>query len=148
MSKKTRLQKPTRTLTRVSFPKFGPAKAFLENLPDTKEELEATILKKFISELEAKGRKFSTPISTGGWPDFETKEDGQRIGIEMVEIFNPDIGRKQGIQREYRKAIHEGIASIISEFHGLEITLSDNYQMPEYPSVKSSAGKRLVDLYV
>jgi len=84
-------KKPSKPLGHIVFPKSGPPSLVSERLPASKHELEQVIIRKFVAALHQRFQRTLAPPTRGTeWPDFWTSEGTARIGIEVVEVVNPD----------------------------------------------------------
>jgi len=141
--------KPSRQLGHIAFSKTGRAFKVAEPLPSRKEDLEATIVAKFVGRLRSsEGRDLCIPTKGDQWPDFETSEGEVRIGIEIVEVLNIGHARKRRVQELYASRVRELLGDEYGRLTGLTITLDDGYQDPPYPLLNSKAGQALVQSIV
>lgn len=144
MAKRKGPRKPSQPLGHIVFPKHGRPHHVVETLPESKEDLEAAVVGKFIGALwHFEGRVLAPPTHTGQWPDFETQEENVRVGIEVVEVVNVEHARKRHLQEQYRSRVVELVAKTLPRLRGLWIRLHDGYQDPPYPPIRSRAGKQL-----
>lgn len=144
MFAKKKPRKPSQPLGHVIFRKRRRPYAVMERLSLSKEELEATIVKKFIGALKHfEGRSLSLPEKADPWPDFVCEEAGAKIGIEVVEVINIDHAAKRSRQRDYAAYIRKLIDDCYTRLSGLMIILDDGYQEPSYPPIAKLAGKKL-----
>lgn len=83
--------KPSKPLGHFVFPQNGALSRVVEVLPDSKDELEQVIALKFATALRSRfDRELAVPIRGDEWPDFWTSEGKATIGLEVVEVVNPD----------------------------------------------------------
>lgn len=144
MSVQKRPRKPSTPLGHIVFPKKGKPHRVLEPLPGSAKDLEATIIEKFAGALRHfEKRGLSKPLPCDPWPDFEAREGKNHIGIEIVEIINPDHARKRALQGQYARQVRGLINDISPRLAGLSIQLIDGYQNPRYPPLNTAAGQQL-----
>lgn len=140
--------KPSAPLGAIVWPAGGGQPRLIrEDLPPTKEALEAAIMRKFTGALQERdGRRLELDDRTdpNGWPDFEGVLAGRRIGIEVVEAIAPDHARKRARQHEYLRELLPRVADLEVSLRGISLTLDDGYQVPEWPPVHSRKGQRLL----
>ncbi len=141
-------KKPSAPLGTIVWPAGGGQPRLIrEDLPATKEALEAAIVRKFAGALRDRdGRNLELKDRTdpNGWPDFEGVLAGRKIGIEVVEAIAPDYARKRARQNEYLRDLLPLVADLEASLRGISLTLVDDYQNPEWPAVHSSKGQRLL----
>lgn len=142
-------RKPSRPIDLIVFPKGGgKARYVAENLPETKDELEKAIVRKFIVALRERfGRDLAEPERRGAWPDFWTLEKQRRVGIEIVEVVNPDHIQLEQIRRLYVKRLSSDLSDLLGELPGIVLDLADGYQHYKYPSIRSSAAQIICTNY-
>lgn len=144
MPKRPPSRKRSPVLRMVAFPKTGSAHQVLEHLPETQNELEDVIVSKFVDALKRQtGQSPATPKRGNSWPDYETSDGKQEIGIEVVEVLNKDHRIKARIQEQYAKHVRFLIGDALPALYGLEVTLDDGYQEPPYPSLNTKEGRQL-----
>lgn len=137
-------RKPTQPLGHIVFPRKGRPYTVLDPLPEIADDLELVIVKKFIGALKHfEDRTILDPVRGNPWPDFEAEEDRHRIGIEVVEVLNPDHARKRALQEQYRDRILSLIEPFIGELTGLSILFDDGHQDHPYPALSNAEGSRL-----
>lgn len=137
-------RKPSQPLGHIVFPKRGRPYTVLEPLPESQKELEARIVRKFIGAMRYfEHRELATPVEADLWPDFETREGETKVGIEVVEVVNPDHAEKGRIQQLYAARVRELLDDMQARLAGLSVRLDDGYQEPPYPPLRSKAGERL-----
>lgn len=118
----------------------------LEALPESPKGLETTIVRKFIGALQHfEGRHLEPPVANEPWPDFVTREGERQVGIEVVEVINPDHAQKRRTQQLYAAHVQELLDDALPQFAGLRIQLDDGYQDPPYPALSSAAGRALAE---
>jgi hypothetical protein len=125
----------------------GRVRLIHEELPATKDELEAAIIRKFVGALEERTGtrlELSPRAEPNDWPDFEGTLEGRKIGIEIVEAVDPDHARKRSRQGEYLRELLPRVADLEMDLRGLCLTIVDGYQEPEWPPVRSRDGLRLL----
>lgn len=142
-------RKPSRPVDLIVFPKGGgKARYVVENLPETKDELEMAIVRKFVVALRERfGRDLAEPERQREWPDFWTLEKQRRVGIEIVEVVNPDHIQLEQIRRLYVKRLSSDLSDLLGELPGIVLDLDDGYQHYKYPSIRSSAGQIICTNY-
>lgn len=142
--KQKHARKPTLSPSHVEFPRDGKPRHVVEILPSTQDGLEQAIVTKFVGRLaKTDGRTFSGLKKDEPWPDFECREKEEPVGIEVVELIIEGHGQKRAIQESYAVKVKELLGDDYKRLSGLDITLSDNYQDPPYPSVNGKKGKVL-----
>lgn len=139
-------RKPSEPLAKIVFRAGGRGTHMVvEPLPEVKEDLELTIVTKFIAAMEqAEGHTVEPPTRGDEWPDFETRADGRKIGIEVVEVINPDHAQKRARQSQYLKEVLPLVQDLEPVLDGVALTLTDGYQDPAWPPVGSAQGQRLI----
>lgn len=94
-------RKPSRPVGHIVFPKSGAPYPVVEALPESKDELERVIAQKFVDALRERfNRELDSPRRGDTWPDFWTHEAGRQIGLEVVEIVNPELAAQGRAYRE------------------------------------------------
>ncbi len=149
MTQKNQPKKPSSPLGHIVFPKKGPVRKVIEQLPENKEGLEQAIVNRFAGALTHFYKRHIENIEKSDpWPDFEGYEGKDTIGIEIVELVNSRHNILRRTQEEYQAAILEQMGDSVNLFSGLHITLNDSYQMPPYPKVNSPEGQEIVTIFV
>ena len=144
MPQSERPRKPSSPLGHIVFPGKGKPYQVIETLPDSSDDLESAIVRKFIGALKHFENRELCDLQRGNvWPDFRCKERGQIIGIEIVEVVNQVHAKNRHIQDRYLKRIRELIDDVYACLAGLRIDLIDGYQQPPYPSLTTKAGRLL-----
>jgi hypothetical protein len=118
-----------------------------EELPSAKDDLETVIVKKFVGALRDRDGRCLELIPREDpevWPDFEATLEGRKIGIEMAEAITQDHARKRSRQDEYLAELLPRVADLGAALQGICLTIDDGYQEPEWPSVSSKKGRRLL----
>jgi hypothetical protein len=116
----------------------------VEPLPALKEDLELAIVGKFVGAMQAQGQILEAPMRGKEWPDFETRTGEQRIGLEVVEIVNPDHAKKRTLQQQYLAAVLPLVEDLAPALENVAMTILDAYQDPPWPHPSSAEGQRLV----
>lgn len=136
----TRPRKPTATLGHIVFGR-GKPHAQLERLPDTKDELELAVVRKFAGALaEMEQRHLTNLRRVDAWPDFAAEEAGRPVGIELVEVVNGKHAVKRARQLEYLARLEQLLADVLPLLSGLSITFDDRDQNPPYPPLCTKQG--------
>jgi hypothetical protein len=145
MAKKSH-RKPSEPLAKLIFrPGGGGTDLVVELLPEEKDDLELAIVTKFIGALQqAHGLVLGTPVRGDTWPDFETIAGTQKIGIEVVEVVEPDHALKIARQSQYLQELLPLVQDLEPPLDGVAITIDDGYQVPSWPTVRSAEGQRLL----
>jgi len=82
MIKKNSPKKPSSPLGHIVFPAKGAVYKVIERLPERKEDLERTIVDRFVGALaHFEGRYIEAITKTDPWPDFEGQESKNQLGI-------------------------------------------------------------------
>ena len=137
-------RKPSEPLGYISFSKKGEVKKVVEHFPDTKEDLEAAIMRKFVGALAHFEGRVLTDLRRGSWPDFEGMEGHERVGIELTEVVDSAQAAIHAIRQAYLRRILEVLDDLLPELSGVDIMLDDGYQEQFlYPPLKTSEGKEL-----
>ncbi|MFH1929783.1 MAG: hypothetical protein ABIK79_16690 [Chloroflexota bacterium] len=145
MAKRRRTpRKPTQPLGHIVLPKKGRPYKVIEVLPDVNEDIEETIVKKFIGALQRfEGRYLSTCTRGDPWPDFEAHEGDKRVGIEITQVIDIEHAKYRSVQEDYWERVLDLISDILPRLSGLHITLDDGYQNPPYPPLRTKQGREL-----
>src|SRR5436190_15969350 len=131
-------KKPSRPLSHIIFPKAGTPSVVSEVLPEPKDDLEAVIVRKFITALEHRfDRHLTNPEKDDPWPDFWTSEGGRPVGIEVVEIVNPEHIEFSQIRRRYVERWRAELSNQLDQLPGLVLEIEGGYQFCKYPPVNS-----------
>lgn len=77
------------------------------------------------------------------WPDFESREGTQKVGIEIVEVADDKHAKLREHQRRYAEHVARLLDDVSLRLAGLSITLEDASQVPPYPRLTEDAGQRL-----
>lgn len=77
----------------------------VEPLPDVKEDLELAIVERFLNGLRAQGRDIGRPQRGGDPPDAVVQIEGARVGIEVVEVIDPEHAQRRDVQQRYLRAL-------------------------------------------
>jgi hypothetical protein len=137
-------RKPSMPLAQITFRAAGGVDATVEPLSPLKEELELTIVRKFVASVQAEGLPKPEPKRADPWPDVEVRIDGQSIGIEVVEVIDPDHAQKRATQERYLVALLPLLTDLEERLHHVVMTVVDGYQEPRWPNASSPQGQRLV----
>jgi hypothetical protein len=116
----------------------------VEPLPEVKEDLELSIVAKFLDTLWAQGIKSTEPTRGENWPDVEATVDAQPVGIEVVEVIDPKHAQKRATQEQYLDALLPLLQDLGGQLDQVVMTVVDGYQDPRWPRVSSAQGQRLV----
>lgn len=144
-------RKPSEPLATIVFRAGGRgAHMVVEPLPEAKEDLELAIVTKFIGAIRTHGIILNPPTrGDREWPDFETsRPNGDRVGIEVVEVVDPDHAQKRARQSHYLKELLPRLSGLTSALDGLVLTVDDGYQTPQWPPVRTPEGRRLLSHFV
>lgn len=139
-------RKPSEPLAKIIFRAGGRGTDLIvEPLPEEKDDLELAIVKKFIVALQqALGLALGTPVRGDTWPDFETMAGTQKIGIEVVEVVEPEHALKKARQSQYLEELLPLVQDLEPIFDGVAIAIDDGYQVPPWPTIRSAEGQRLL----
>jgi hypothetical protein len=138
-------RKPSVPLTSIVFRAGGRGtQLIVEPLPEAKEELELAIVERFLNGLRAQGRDVGRPERGPDPPDAVVQIDGVRVGIEVVEVIDPENAQRRAIQEQYLRALLPLLQDLEAQLEGVAMTVVDGYQEPMWPSVASNQGQRLV----
>jgi hypothetical protein len=139
-------KKPSRPVGHIVFPRAGTPFGVSEFLPDRKEDLEATLARKFVESMQSRfGRMLSPPFSDANWPDFWSAENGHRVGVEIVEVVNPDHIALEQIRRRYADRLRRDLKPILENLRGVDLEIDDGYQHRRYPEVNARGGDSIVE---
>ena len=142
-------KEPRKLIQRLGSILMGPSGTteILETLPDSQQDRECAIVRKFIGAMAHFEHRVLSPPAPGEEPaDCLTQEGGQRVGIQVTDVVKFDHAHMRGTQNKYSKRIRELLSDCFSEFNGLSITLHYRAQKPSYPPINSKAGARLAQL--
>ena len=121
--------KPSSPLEYFVFPKHGRPTRVTEALPRTKQELEGAIAEKFVRALRERfGRVLVDPLPGDDWPDFWTEESGAKIGIEVVEVVNPEHIAAGGYGAAQSVAVERANRLLIET---VKVKIAKKYQNPQ-----------------
>lgn len=135
--------KPSHPLGYIAFGKDGTvSQPVIENLPPTKDELEAAIASKFADRLRARGRILG-PVSRGGDHDFVTTEGRSHIELELVEVVDPEIAARRARYRQYFEAFSRDVEELLSQVRGIRLNIDPYDESVLWPPIQTLAGKRI-----
>lgn len=138
-------RKPSVPLAAIVFRGGGRGTHMIvESLPEGKEDLELAIVERFLQGLRADGRVVGKPERGPDPPDAIVQIDGARVGIEVVEVIDPDHAQRRAIQQQYLSALLPLLQDLEAQLDGIAMTVVDGHQDPMWPSVASKQGQRLV----
>jgi len=143
MSKKERPKKPARNPGHIVFPKQGPVRQVVEELPREQESLELRLGRKFLGALNHfEGIEFHE-LSRGVEPaDLMCKSsDREAIGIQIVEVINHQLRQLQEMRSSYRDALMQTLGDELLLFNGCKVSLVDVGDPPYLPKVSSKVGQ-------
>lgn len=110
----------------------------VEPLPEEKEDLELAIVERFLNGLRGNGREVGRPERGADPPDAVVQIDGAQVGIEVVEVIDPDHAQRRAVQQQYLRAMLPLLHDLEAQLEGVAMTVVDDYQEPMWPSVASS----------
>lgn len=128
---------------------FGPSGTtkILETLPDSQQDREYAIVRKFIGAMAHFEHRVLSPPTPGEEPaDCLTQEGDQRVGIQVTDVVKFDHAHMRGTQNKYSERIRELLSDCFSELNGLSITLHNRAQEPSCTPINSREGARLAQL--
>jgi hypothetical protein len=138
-------RKPSFPVTAIVFRAGGKGTHLVvEPLPETKEELERAIVDRFLSVLRARGHNIGRPERGPDPPDVVVQIDGTQVGIEVVEVIDPEHAQRRAVQEQYLRALLPLLQDLEEQLDGIAMTIVDGYQDPMWPSVASKQGQNLV----
>ena len=138
-------RKPSVPVTAIVFRGGGRGTHMIvEPLPEAKEDLELAIVERFLNGLRAQGRDIGRPERGPDPPDAVVQIDGARVGIEVVEVIDPEHAQRRAIPEQYLRALLPLLQDLEAQLEGVAMTVVDGYQEPMWPSVASNQGRRLV----
>jgi hypothetical protein len=122
-------KKPSKPLGHFVFPKSGGPARVIEVLPDSKDELEEVITRKFVAALRSRfNRELATPTRGDEWPDFWTAEGNATIGLEVVEVVNPEHVMQGRAYRSNLLVSVDRARELLTE--AIQKKIAKNYQIP------------------
>jgi len=142
-------KEPRKLIQRLGSILLGPSGTtkILETLPDSQQDRECAIVRKFIGAMAHFEHRALSPPTPGEEPaDCLTQEGDQRVGIQVTDVVKFDHAHMRGTQHKYSEHIRELLSGCFSEFNGLSITLHYPAQDPSYPPINSKEGARLAQL--
>lgn len=116
----------------------------VEPLPEAKEDLELAIVERFLNGLRAEGRDIGRPERGPDPPDAVVQIDGAPVGVEVVEVIDPEHAQRRAVQQQYLRALLPLLQDLKAQLDGIAMTMVDGYQDPMWPSVASKQGQRLI----
>lgn len=143
MSDRRKPQKPIRNPTHLVFPKAGPVRREVEELPRKQEDLEFTVGRKFLGALQHfKGVQFHD-LCRGSEPaDLMCQSpDGYPVGLQIIEVINQDLRQLQHMRSSYREALVQTLGEELLLFNGCRVSLVDSGDPPYLPQVTSTDGQ-------
>jgi hypothetical protein len=142
MSSNRKPRKPARNPTHIAYSDSGQVRKEIEELPREKENLEFTIVKKFLGALKYfKGIQY-TELQQGSEPaDLICKStDGQTINIQVTEVFDPKLTKLQQMRSTYTIKLKELLGDE-ELLYGCRVILEYSGPPPYLPPIKSMDGK-------
>lgn len=136
-------RKPSVPLAQITFRAAGGVHGTVESLPPVKEDLELAIARKFVASLQVEGLG-PEPKRADPWPDVEVSLDGRVVGIEVVEVINPEHAQKRTTQERYLAALLPMLDDLEERLDEVVMSVVDGYQEPRWPNPSSPEGQRLV----
>lgn len=136
-------RKPSVPLAQITFRAAGGVHGTVESLPPVKEDLELAIARKFVASLQVEGLG-PEPKRADPWPDVEVSLDGRVVGIEVVEVINPEHAQKRTTQERYLAAVLPMLDDLEERLDEVVMSVVDGYQEPRWPNPSSPEGQRLV----
>lgn len=143
MSDCKRPQKPERNPSHFVFPKAGPVRREVEELPREQADLEFSVGRKFLGALHHfEGVQFYD-LCLGTEPaDLMCKSsDGYFVGLQIVEVINHQLRQLQHMRSSYREALAQTLGEELLHFNGCRISLVDSGDPPYLPQVTSTKGQ-------
>jgi hypothetical protein len=142
-------KEPRKLIQQLGSIHFGPSGTtkILETLPDSQQDRECAIVRKFIGAMAHFEHRVLSPPTPGDEPaDCLTQEGNQKIGIQVTDVVKFDHVHMRGTQHKYSEHIRKLLSDCYSEFNGLSITLHYRAQTPSHPPINSKEGARLARL--
>jgi len=118
-------KEPRKLIQRLGSILLGPSGTtkILETLPDSQQDRECAIVRKFIGAMAHFEHRALSPPTPGEEPaDCLTQEGDQRVGIQVTDVVKFDHAHMRGTQHKYSEHIRELLSGCFSEFNGLSIT--------------------------
>ena len=116
-----------------------------QSLPPYQEQTEQIIAWKFIRTLNERfSRNLSAPVKStiGAFPDCYCREDGQKVGIELVEVTTEADAKDYQNGYMYCQLIKDRLSSNLSALRGLHATIWPADTLQTLPAFKEE-GQRL-----
>jgi hypothetical protein len=142
MGERPKHKKPRRNPAHIVFPKQGPVRRVIEEMPREKGELELRVARQFVNSVRHQGVYLNEPRPGPDPPDVVCNTpDGQEIGLELVEIVNEPLRQLQEMRSTYRDALWHALGDDLLHFDGCRVSLCDSAEPPLLPKVSSAAGQ-------
>lgn len=124
----------------------GQARRIVVPLPRDKEQLEAYVASNFAKWLRHEGRdvhELGRPA--GEWPDACLEVEGDRVGIELVEVVDQAHRRRRAGDPWYLTELKAALVAsgLWGEMAGLDLTLHDGWG--ELPRPRSARSVQLIE---
>ena len=143
MSDRRKPKKPVRNPAHIVFPKAGPVRRVVEDLPREQEALEFTVGRKFLGALQHfEGVQFHDLGRGSDTADLVCKSpDGHTVGLQIVEVINQQLRQLQHMRVSYRDALVHTLGEELLLFNGCRVSLVDVGDPPYLPSLASTDGQ-------
>jgi hypothetical protein len=121
----------------------GSPDLVIESLPLRQKDEEYAILEKFLGSLRHfERRDIAGDFRRGDdWPDFETGEGADALGIELTWVTYEPHDDLRRCQQQYAQRVSQLLADAGSQLAGVHFQLENGYQDPRYPRLGSLQGE-------
>lgn len=148
MNNRKKPKKPFRNPAHIVFPKKGPIRHVVEELPREQEDLELTVGKKFLGALQHFIGIELRDLRRGSEPaDLMARSlEGEDVGIQIVEVIDQQLRQLRHQRSSYRDALRQVLGKEMLLFNGCRVSLVDLGDPPFLPPINIKDGQACLGL--